>query len=536
MSEWRVLIADAVSTECDAILQRRGIEVDRAVGVSREELLQKLPGYHGMIVRSAVKVDREMIGAMEGMRGIGRAGAGVDNIDVVAATERGIVVMNTPGGNTISAAEHTIAMLLSMLRKIPAANAKLRAGVWDRKSFTGTELMGKRFGVLGLGRIGREVATRIASFGAEVFGYDPVLTADAVSDLGIHPLTFQELIEGVDILTVHVPLVQETRGLIGADQLARMKRGAFIVNCARGGIVDEAALLRALDSGQIAGAAIDVFETEPPALPSPLIDHPNVVSTPHIAASTNEAQERVALDIAEQMADFFEGKGARGVVNAVGLETSLRSEALPHMRAAETLGVLLGQLVGNRNVSAKLTAFGAEATTIVRGLGAAFLAGMVSLGQDATINPINAEMLAAERGIELTAEGHGVHDHFNTLIIGEIVSGGRTWRAAVTVFGLREPRLVMIDDIWFDVKPVGRLLLFENVDRPGVLAAMTGVLATHGINIADVSLGRREGKGHALTVMRVDDELDPVTIEELTTVPFVEGIRVVRFPELASND
>ncbi len=532
MSDWRVLIADAVSPECDAILERRGIDVDRAVGVSRDELKKILPEYHGMIVRSAVKVDAELIGAMEKMRGIGRAGAGVDKIDVTAATGRGIVVMNTPGGNTISAAEHSVAMMLSMLRKIPAANARLRNGVWDRKTFVGTELMGKRVGVLGLGRIGREVATRVQSFGALVHGYDPVLSADAVGGLGITPSTFEEMIEGMDILTIHIPLVASTRGLIGAAELGRMRRGSFIVNCARGGIVDEAALLAALESGQIAGAALDVFAEEPPTFPSALIDHPNVVATPHIAASTNEAQERVALDIADQIADFFEGKGARGVVNAVGLEASLRSEALPLMQSAETLGAFMGQLAGEGNLRARLVAYGADAVTIVRGLGAALLAGLVSKGADGSVNAINAEMLAERRGIELTTEGEGAHDQFTTLLVAEVSAGNRSWRAGVTVFGLREPRLVMIDDVWLDVKPAGRLILFQNVDRPGVLAAASSLLASRGVNIADVSLGRREGTGHALTVMRVDDEIDASLLEELRGLESVDDVRLVVLPEL----
>lgn len=531
MSTHRVLIADAVSTECDAILTRRGIEVNRAVGVSRDELLRILPDYHGMIVRSAVKVDREMIGAMEKMRSIGRAGAGVDNIDVAAATERGIVVMNTPGGNTISAAEHTVAVLLSLLRKIPAANASLRAGSWDRKSFTGTELMGKRFGVLGLGRIGREVATRIRSFEAEVLGYDPILSADAVEELGIRPATFEELIAEADILTIHIPLLPETRGLIGSEQLARMKRGAFVVNCARGGIVDEGALLDALHSGQIGGAALDVFEQEPPAFPSPLIEHPNVVATPHIAASTHEAQERVALDIADQMADFFEGKGARGIVNAVGLEASLRSDALPMMEAARMLGAFLAQLTGDQNARARLTAYGADAATIVRGLGLSFLAGLVSKGLDASVNPINAGLLARERGIALEAEGEGAHGEFTVLIAGEVVVGDVRHKAAATVFGLREPRLVMIDDVWLDVRPAGLLLLFENDDRPGVLAAVSSALAASEINIADVSLGRREGAGAALTVMRVDQEPQDNLLSSLAALPAVHGVRLIRFPQ-----
>jgi D-3-phosphoglycerate dehydrogenase len=531
MSAYKVLIADAVSGACDKILQDRGIEVERAVGVPKDQLYSILPGFDGMIVRSAIQVDREMIARMERMRAIGRAGAGVDNIDVAAATEKGIVVMNTPGGNTISATEHTIAMLLAMLRKIPAANASLRQGKWDRKSFTGTELLGKRIGVLGLGRIGREVARRLQAFDTTVIGYDPVLTTEAVRELGIRPATLSEMYESADILTIHVPLLPETRGMISGAELARMVDGVFIVNCARGGIIDEVALLEALDAGKVGGAALDVFDGEPPSFPSRLIDHPRVVSTPHIAASTEEAQLRVALDIAAQIADLFEGRGARGVVNAAGLEGSLESSALPLMDAAGKLGALLGQLVGNSGVDCRLMAYGPEATPIVRGLGAAFLAGMTGVGYDGRVNAINAELLAARSNVTLTTAGEGGHDDFTVLISAEATKDGKSRRAAMTVFGRSESRLVMVDGVRLDIRPAGAMVIFENLDQPGVLASVSGALAAHNVNIADVSLGRREGTGHAVTVMRVDEELDAATLAELKGLNVVMGVSTVSFEE-----
>ncbi len=531
MMDCRVLIADAVSQECDRILQARGLSVVRAVGVAVEELYRLLPQFDGMVVRSAVQVNREMIGRMNRMRVIGRAGAGVDNIDVEAATEMGVVVMNTPGGNTVSATEHTIALLLSLLRKIPSATASIRSGVWDRKSYIGTELLGKRVGVLGLGRIGKEVSRRLQSFDAVVIGYDPVLSSKAVEDLGITPATFDELIATSDILLMHIPLLAETRGLIGAAELSRMRPGVFIVNTARGELIDESALLQALDQGQVAGAALDVFAAEPPEFPHPLINHANVVATPHIAASTEEAQQRVAIDIAVQIADFFEGKGARGVVNAVGLESSLQSEAQPMMRAAERLGAMLGQLVDNHDVSCTLTVYGTGATPIVRGLGAAFLAGMVSLGLDKTVNAINAEMLADRNRVKLATAGEGSHPRFTMLVSAEVSNGRETRTAAMTVMGWNEPRLVMVDDIWLDIRPIGWITLFENLDQPGVLAAVSATLATHGINIADVSLGRREGTGQALTVMRTDEELNDATLNKLSHLHVVQRVRTLRFDE-----
>jgi D-3-phosphoglycerate dehydrogenase / 2-oxoglutarate reductase len=529
MANPRVLIADAVSLDCDTILRSRSIEVTRAVGLSPAELGEMVADYDGMIVRSAVKVDRPMIERMNGMRAIGRAGTGVDNIDVEAATERGIIVMNVPEGNTISAAEHAVALLLSLMRQIPAANASIRDGKWDRKSFTGSEVLEKRVGILGMGRIGREVATRLRAFGATIIGHDPVLTADAVQSLGAQPVTFDELIETADIISIHIPLLPETRGLIGHAELGRMREGAIIVNAARGGIVDETALLEALNTGRIAGAAIDVFEKEPPALPNPLVDHPNVVATPHIAASTREAQERVAIAIAHQLAEYFEGAGARGVVNARGLEGSLGRDAMPLMDAASTLGLLLGQLVGTDNVGCRLTAYGADAAQIVRGLGASFLAGLFARIEPAA-NPINAELLAARHNVRVVTSGEGSHPSYTSLISAEVSSPTATRSAAATVFGHREVRIVALDGVMLDVKPEGTLLLFSNVDQPGVLAAVSGLLARHRINIANVSLGRREGAGKALTIIRIDNDMGDDVLAELSALEMVEGARVLRFP------
>lgn len=526
----RVLLADNVSRQCDAVLNTHGIETVRAVGIPRQELIAMLPDYEGMIVRSAVTVDREMIEAMPRMLAIGRAGAGVDNIDVVAATERGILVMNTPGGNTISAAEHTLAMLMALLRNIPAANASIRQGQWDRKTFVGTELFGKRVGVLGLGRIGREVAARIASFQAQIVGYDPVLSPEAIRALGIEPTTFEEMVESCQIITIHIPLMASTRGLISTAELARMPHGSFIINCARGGIVDEAALLEALNSGQIAGAALDVFSSEPPTFPVALMEHPNVVATPHIAASTHEAQERVAVDIAVQMSEFFEGRGARGVVNANGMEDCLMSAARPMMRATRLLGNLLAQLGGPNANHFNLIAHGPDATQIMQGLEAALLAGVLCQRQNGAVNEINAARIAASAGITVEAVGEGEHPRYQTLIAAEVVAshGSQSHHAAVTLFGRDDVRLVMFDNLWLDVALSGVLLLLRGADRPGVLAAMGSVLAQQNVNISDVSLGRCQDSGDALTVIRIDGDISPEALDALRNLPVVQTVKVVR--------
>lgn len=310
----RVLIADNVSEGCDQVLRDRGIEVVRAVGLEEDHLNEMVADFDGMIVRSAVKVRRPMIERMERMRVIGRAGVGVDNIDVEAAKEKGIVVMNTPDGNTISAAEHTVGMILATCRNIPNANHSLRDNQWNRKQFVGTELYGKTVGILGVGRIGREVAKRLRGFDLTLLGYDPMLSSQAILDAGLAPATFEEVLSRSDIVSLHLPINEETGGMIGEDQLGQMKEGSILINCARGGIVDEDAVVAALESGRLAGAGFDVFENEPPNFPNSLINHPKVVSTPHIAASTSEAQIRVAIAIGRQVGAFLFGEEPVGVL------------------------------------------------------------------------------------------------------------------------------------------------------------------------------------------------------------------------------
>lgn len=310
----KILIPDALAPVCDEVFNAAGFTVDRLTGATHEQIVERIGSYDGMVVRSGVRVTAEMIERAESMRAIGRAGAGVDNIDVEAATRAGIFVLNTPGGNTISAAEHTIALLLALLRKIPAADRSMKEGAWDRKAFKGRELFGKRVAVIGLGRIGREVARRLSAFSTELLGHDPFLTDEAIRDLGLRPTSLDEALFGADIVSLHVPLNEHTRPTIDADKIAGMRDGSIILNVARGGIVDEQALLSALASGKVAGAAIDVWEKEPP-VDRALAEHPAVVATPHIAASTSEAQERVAEQIARSMIALFSGDEVPGIVN-----------------------------------------------------------------------------------------------------------------------------------------------------------------------------------------------------------------------------
>ncbi len=518
---YKVLIADNVHVGCDEILVAEGFEVLRAVGKSEEELAGLVGGFDAMVVRSAIKVGRSLIEKMDRMKIVGRAGAGVDNIDVEAATERGILVMNTPGGNTISAAEHTVAMMLALLRKIPAANRSLRSEEWDRKSFVGTELLEKTIGILGVGRIGSEVAMRLRPFGVKLIGYDPMLSDEGLRSLGLEPGDLKTIISRSDILSFHLPLNDQTRGMIGSEELARMKKGSFVINCARGGIIDEHALLDALEAGHIAGAAFDVFEEEPPTFPNGLIDHPNVVATPHIAASTNEAQERVALAIAHQIAALLRGEEGVGLVNADDLDGALRREFSPYADAASALGRVIRELVGGRDLSIRLHVSGEDTSLMLNGLRASLLVGLLQ-GEERRINVVNADLMAAQSGVAATITGEGPDERYRFLMRAEVEADGKILEAAVSLFGNSEPRLVMIDHHWFDIYPEGFMILLRHQDRPGTLASISSVLGEAEINIADLSLGRdREGNG-AMTLIRLDSDVDEETMARL------EEIRDVR--------
>lgn len=525
MSAYRILIADNVHPECDEILRGYGLEVVRAVGKTEEELAALVPDFDGMIVRSAVKVGRGLIEKMDRMRVIGRAGAGVDNIDVAAATERGILVMNTPGGNTISAAEHTVAMILAVCRRIPAANRSLLSGEWDRKTFVGTELLGKTIGILGVGRIGSEVARRLRPFEVTLIAYDPVLSDEGVRELGIEPVDFDALLERSDILTLHLPMNDRTRGMIGAVQLERMKPGAYLVNCARGGIVDEAALLASLQSGKIAGAAFDVFEQEPPQFPNDLILHPRFVCTPHIAASTDEAQERVAFAVARQIGEMFSGREASGLVNADGLEGALREEFLAYASVARKLGEIVRGLGTVEGLRCRLHVYGDDTGLMLNGLGASFLVGLLDGEEEGRrVNPVNASLLAAQRDVCADITGEGTHGSYRFLLQVEIEGRDLFRSAAMTFFESGAPRLVMLDDLWFDIVPEGPMLLIRHQDRPGTLAEIAAILGSAGVNIADLSLGREGGSQKALTLIRTDSQAPASVLQALEGIENVERV------------
>ncbi len=524
----KILISDQIEERCREILHTEGFEVDYKPGLSDDELKNIISGYAGLVVRSATQVTAQVIAAATSLKIIGRAGTGVDNIDVEAATRRGILVMNTPGGNTISTAEHTVSMLLSLSRNIPQAHASLVAGKWDRKKFTGTEVSGKTLGVVGLGKIGREVAVRCQAFGMKTIGYDPLLSEDVALKMRIDLVSLDELYRRSDFITVHTPLTPETKGLLNDKTLAMCKRGVRLVNCARGGIIDEQALARALASGHVAGAALDVFEVEPPA-GNPLLSHAHVIVTPHLGASTEEAQEKVAVQIAHQMVDAFKGRGFAGVVNSAAMELTLEAGLKPFLGLAEKMGSFIAQTINGKLSTVGISVQGEMLSRSVPLLKACVLRGILGHLLPEHVNVVNAPFLAEEMGLKLQDSAPEKESFPDSLQI-SFDNDGQRREVVGTVFGQSTIRIVKLDGFRFEVRPEGTLLLYNNMDKPGMLARVSSLLAAHQVNIAGVSLGRSSMGKDALTVMNIDGTISDPTVHELRKVDGITNLKVVTLP------
>lgn len=466
----RVLISDPIEQVAVDILENAGIHVDKKAKLSEEQLAKVIGDYDGLIVRSGTQVTAPVIEKALKMKVIGRAGTGVDNIDCDAATRKGVMVMNTPGGNTISAAEHTLAMICALARNVAQGDASMKAEKWDRKKFMGVELHNKTLGVLGLGRVGREVVTRCQAFGMKVLGYDPMFPADAARKLGIEPVSAEEAMKHADFLTVHVPLLDETRNMINEESIATMKPGVRIVNCARGGIIDEAALLAALESGHVAGAALDVFESEPPAKHEwPLILHPRVVATPHLGASTEEAQGKVAQEIAAQMVNAFQDKTVSGVVNAPDLTLSQQPELKPWTKLTARMGQLCAQVLTGQVRSVHVAVAGDGPVSTAGSLcSAAALTGIFRALTNERLNLINAPIVAREREISVTHE-KVAEDVYHSLVTITVDTSSGKHIVAGTVFGPNNSRIVKYDSSYVEFVPDGYLLVYKNIDKPGAL-------------------------------------------------------------------
>ncbi len=528
--ERRILVSDPIAPEGIEML-RRVAEVDVKLGLEPDELLKIIPKYKALVVRSETKVTRPIIEAAPGLEVVGRAGVGVDNIDLDAATERGVVVVNAPQGNTVAAAEHTMALLLSLARHIPQADASMRAGKWARKDYVGVEVRGKTLGVVGLGPIGSEVARRGASMEMEVLAVDPFVPDERARAIGAEPVTLDELIEQSDFISVHVPLTPSTRGMIGSEEFARMKDGVRILNVARGGIIDEAALAEAVKSGKVAGAAVDVFTEEPIKPANPLLGNPRIILTPHLGASTAEAQERVAIHVAEQIVDIFSGKPARYAVNAPMLAPEAMLVVGPYMGIGESLGVIATQLLRGRLTSIEIDYYGEIADHDVQPLRAAVIRGLLRPISEENVNLVNANHIAHSRGWRIEERLQSSHETFTNLIELRVHTTEAEVSVAGTVHHAGQPNIVAINglDVDFLVSPHSYLLVCDNDDRPGMIGAIGTLLGTLDINISHMQVGRREPRGRALMLLGVDEHPTEEQLEQIEAIDGIYNVRMLRF-------
>lgn len=517
----KIFVADDVSDTGLQPLRSAGFNVEKRVGLARAELVEALKDSDGLIVRSETKVTADLLDEATSLRVIGRAGVGVDNIDVPAATLRGVVVMNAPDGNTITTAEHTIALLISLARSIPQANSSLKAGRWERKKFIGVELQGKTLGIVGLGRIGRVVASRARALGMQIVAYDPFIAPEQARDLEIELVPLDDVYARADFLTVHTPLTAETRGLIDREVLRKMKHGARLINCARGGLVDEDALYEALTDGSIAGAALDVFSEEPPPADHRLLQLEQVIATPHLGASTTEAQEGVAFTVAEQMRDFFLTGVLRGAVNVPAISVKEFNLMQPYVALAESLGRFQAQLVEQAVNEVRIEFAGEivdlDATPVTR----AFLAGFLR-DVSARVNVVNAFLIADERGIKVTTTYVRSAGDNAPAMRTEIMAGPSRRSLAGNLIGYggqrREGRITEIDGFHLEARPEGHLLVMRNYDVPGVIGKVGTILGEGGVNIGRFHLGRRERGGEAIAVIEVDAPLSRQTLQSLRSL------------------
>jgi len=527
----RVLICDKLEADGLAILQNADLELDNRPGLGGEELKAALRDADGAIIRSGTRITADLLKEPGQLRVIVRAGVGVDNIDVPAATRKGVIVMNTPSGNTLSTCEQTWALIFALARHTPAADAVMRRGGWDRSKFLGTQLAGKTLGIVGLGRIGREVAKRGLAMAMRVVGYDPLLTADRIHSLGFEPAgNLASLLEKADIVSLHIPLTAETKNLIGDAELARMKKGARLINCARGGIVHETALLEALRSGHLAGAALDVFEEEPPPADHPLRSLTNVVLTPHLGASTAEAQRSVALEAAHLLVDYF----VRGqVVSAVNLPAADREELQqlrPYLDAARRLGLLLTQLHAGTVRRVSLAFRGDLPGRGISWLSAAFATGLLETRLSELLTPVNAVLLAKERGMEIVEEHDPTRGDFSMLLTAMLETDQHTHIAAATLFGNQYLRLVQFNGFHLEAYLDGNLLIVNHLDRPGLIGFLGTVFGQHGVNIAQMTVGRKAPGGEAVAVLNLDSVPTPEVLDAVRRHELVRTVHLVKLP------
>ncbi|MGD0281217.1 MAG: phosphoglycerate dehydrogenase [Dissulfurispiraceae bacterium] len=522
----KVLVSDNISPKGVEILRNAGLAVDVKTGLKPDELKSIIGDYHALIVRSATKATADIIDAAKNLKVIGRAGSGLDNVDKAAASKRGIVVMNTPGGNTITTAEHTIAMIFAVARKIPQATASMANGSWEKKKFMGTELYDKTLGIIGLGNIGGEVARRAQSLGMQVIAFDPFLSEEKANEMGIEKIEVEELIKRADFITVHTPLTHETRNLIRAETIRTMKDGVYIINCARGGIINEKDLYDALESGKVAGAALDVFEQEPP-VNNPLIGHDKVVCTPHLGASTQEAQENVALAVAEQIVDYLVHGTIRNAVNFPSIPADQVPVLQPYIMLADKLGSFASQLFGGEISSVTIEYRGEVACLNISPVTIAAVKGILDPILLETVNFVNASCIAKERGIEVNETKSSDAGDYNSMITLRIKSQKREQLVSGTLFSKKDPRIVKIDDFTVEIVPEGTMLVMYNNDKPGVIGNIGTIMGTNNINIARMHFGRESAGGRAISVVNIDSQVSDELLEKLRHFPNILDVKVI---------
>jgi D-3-phosphoglycerate dehydrogenase len=523
----KVLISDQMDPRAAAIFRERGIHVDEITGKTPDELTAIIGDYDGLAIRSSTKVTRDILAAATNLKVVGRAGIGVDNVDIPAATARGVVVMNTPFGNSITTAEHAIALMFALARQLPEADASTQAGKWEKNRFMGVEVTGKTLGLIGAGNIGSIVASRALGLRMKVVAFDPFLTPERAIELGIEKVELDQLLARADFITLHTPLTDQTRNILSAENIAKTRKGVRIVNCARGGLIDETALKAALDSGQVGGAALDVFAAEP-AKDSPLFGTPNFISTPHLGASTNEAQVNVAIQVAEQMSDFLLLGGVTNAINVPSLSAEEAPKLRPYMALAEELGSLVGQLAHGHIAGLSIETEGAAAALNMKPITGAVLAGFMKVHSD-TVNMVNAPFLAKERGLDVREVRHDREGDYHTLlrVTAHTASGDRT--VAGTLFGNAAPRLTELFGVKVEADLEGDMLYIVNEDAPGFIGRLGTTLGEAEINIGTFHLGRTGRGAEAVLLLSVDDPVQPDVVQKVCALPGVKTVMPLRF-------
>jgi D-3-phosphoglycerate dehydrogenase len=523
---FKVLLLDSVDPVCAQVFKSRDIQADQPGKLTEEELFDRIGDYDGMVVRSATTVTPELLEKATNMKVIGRAGVGVDNIDIKAATTKGVLVMNTPDGNTISTAEHTCGMIIALARNIPTAVSTVKSGGWDRKKYMGTEVHGKKLGIVGLGKIGSEVALRMQAFGMEVLAYDPFATKEHASEMGIQLVDIDSLLGTVDFLSVHTPLTEKTKGLVSLKNADKLNKGIRLVNCARGGIYEESGLPELLDSGVVGGIALDVYSQEPPTEKLyKVLEHPGIICTPHLGASTEEAQEKVAEQIAAQMSDALENKNYKGSLNGKSISLLTNAEVQPYLQLAEKLGAMAVQ-ISPEHASSLEFEYSGDCAKFADVLTDGILKGMLTNYVEDSVNLINARHFADERGFSIKEVLSSKGKTFNDMVTIKFAEGAEYRSISASVFGDSDYRIVQIDKYGIELRLEGDIIIYQNQDVPGMLASVSGALAKQSINIGALGLGRTEKGSNAITALTIDKKLED---DELKTINELNGIQHIRY-------